>query len=131
MRRFPATLIGVFAGLALLLSSIGIYGVVSYSVSQQTHYIGVRMALGARASDILKLILKQGLIIALAGIAIGSLGAYILMRLLQSLLFEVSSNDASTYAVVAGALFLIALLACYLPARRATRVDPLVALRYE
>jgi len=131
MRRFPATLIGVFAGLALLLSSIGIYGVVSYSVSQQTHYIGVRMALGARASDILKLILKQGLIIALAGIAIGSLGAYILMRLLQSLLFEVSANDASTYAVVAGALFLIALLACYLPARRATKVDPLAALRYE
>jgi len=131
MRRFPATLIGVFAGLALLLSSIGIYGVVSYSVSQQTHYIGVRMALGARASDILKLILKQGLIIALAGIALGSLGAYILMRLLQSLLFEVSANDASTYAVVAGALFLIALLACYLPARRATKVDPLVALRYE
>src|SRR5882724_1290305 len=131
MRRFPATLIGVFAGLALLLSSIGIYGVVSYSVSQQTHYIGVRMALGARASHILKLILKQGLIIALAGIAIGSLGAYILMRLLQSLLFEVSANDASTYAVVAGALFLIALLACYLPARRATKVDPLAALRYE
>jgi len=131
MRRFPATLIGVFAGLALLLSSIGIYGVVSYSVSQQTHYIGVRMALGARASDILKLILKQGLIIALAGIAIGSLGAYVLMRLLQSLLFEVRANDAATYAVVAGALFLIASLACYLPARRATKVDPLVALRYE
>jgi putative ABC transport system permease protein len=131
MRRFPATLIGVFAGLALLLSSIGIYGIVSYSVSQQTHYLGVRMALGARASDILKLILKQGLIIALAGIAIGSLGAYVLMRLLQSLLFDVSANDASTYAVVAGALFLVALLACYLPARRATKVDPLVALRYE
>jgi putative ABC transport system permease protein len=131
MRRFPATLIGVFAGLALLLSSIGIYGVVSYSVSQQTHYIGVRMALGARASDILKLILKQGLIIALAGIAIGSVGAFILMRLLQSLLFEVRANDTSTYAVVAVALFVIALLACYLPARRATQVDPLVALRYE
>ena len=131
MRRFPATLIGVFAGLALLLSSIGIYGVVSYSVSQQTHHIGVRMALGASAADILKLILKQGLIIALAGIAIGSVGAFILMRVLQSLLFEVRANDASTYAVVAGVLFLIALLACYLPARRATQVDPLVALRYE
>ncbi len=131
MRRFPATLIGVFAGLALLLSSIGIYGVVSYSVSQQTHHIGVRMALGARASDILKLILKQGLIIALAGIAIGSVGAFLLMRLLQSLLFEVRANDASTYAVVAAVLFFIALLACYLPARRATKVDPLVALRYE
>ena len=87
MRRFPATLIGVFAGLALLLSSIGIYGVVSYSVSQQTHHIGVRMALGARASDILKLILRQGLVIALAGIAIGSVGAFVLMRILQSLLF--------------------------------------------
>ena len=131
MRRFPATLIGVFAGLALLLSSIGIYGVVSYSVSQQTHHIGVRMALGARASDILKLILRQGLIIALAGIAIGSVGAFILMRILQSLTFEVRANDASTYAVVAGVLFFIALLACYLPARRATKVDPLVALRYE
>jgi putative ABC transport system permease protein len=131
MRRFPATLIGVFAGLALLLSAIGIYGVVSYSVSQQTHYIGVRMALGARASDILKLVLKQGLIIAFAGIAIGAVGAFALMRLLQSLLFEVKANDASTYGVVAAALFFIALLACYLPARRATRVDPLVALRYE
>ena len=131
MRRFPATLIGVFAGLALLLSSIGIYGVVSYSVSQQTHYIGVRMALGARASDILKLILKQGLVIALGGIAIGSVGAFVLMRILQSLLFEVRANDASTYAVVAVVLFFIALLACYLPARRATKVDPLVALRYE
>jgi len=131
MRRFPATLIGVFAGLALLLSSIGIYGVVSYSVSQQTHYIGVRMALGARASDILKLILKQGLVIAFAGIAIGSVGAFVLMRILQSLLFEVRANDVSTYAVVAVVLFFIALLACYLPARRATKVDPLVALRYE
>jgi putative ABC transport system permease protein len=131
MRRFPATLIGVFAGLALLLSAIGIYGVVSYSVSQQTHYIGVRMALGANASDILKLVLKQGLIIALVGIAVGSASAFALMRLLQSLLFEVRANDVSTYALVAVVLFFIALLACYLPARRATQVDPLVALRYE
>jgi putative ABC transport system permease protein len=131
MRRFPATLIGVFAGLALLLSAIGIYGVVSYSVSQQTHYIGVRMALGAGASDILKLVLRQGLIIALIGIAIGSVGAFALMRLLQSLLFEVRANDISTYGVVAVVLFLITLLACYLPARRATQVDPLTALRYE
>ena len=131
MRRFPATLIGVFAGLALLMSAIGIYGVVSYSVSQQTHHIGVRMALGARASDILKLVLRQGLIIAFAGIAIGAVGAFALMRLLQSLLFEVRANDASTYGVVAIGLFCIAALACYLPARRATRVDPLIALRYE
>jgi putative ABC transport system permease protein len=131
MRRFPAMLIGVFAGLALLLSAIGIYGVVSYSVSQQTHHIGVRMALGAGASDILKLVLKRGLIIALIGIAVGSAGAFALMRLLQSLLFEVRANDVSTYGVVAVVLFIIALLACYLPARRATQVDPLVALRYE
>jgi putative ABC transport system permease protein len=131
MRRFPATLIGVFAGLALLLSAIGIYGVVSYSVSQQTHYIGVRMALGAGATDILKVVLRQGLIIALIGIAVGLAGAFALMRLLQSLFFEVRANDVSTYALVAVVLFIIALLACYLPARRATRVDPLVALRYE
>lgn len=131
IRRFPATLIGVFAGLALLLSAIGIYGVVSYSVSQQTHYIGVRMALGARSADILKLVLRQGLIISLIGIAIGSVGAFALMRLLQSFLFEIRANDISTYGIVAVALFIIALLACYVPARRATRVDPLVALRYE
>ncbi len=131
IRRFPATLIGIFAGLALLLSAIGVYGVVSYSVSQQTHYIGVRMALGARSSDILKLVLKQGVVIALIGIVIGSVGAFGLMRLMQSMLFEVRANDFSTYGVVATALFFVALLACYLPARRATRVDPLVALRYE
>ena len=89
------------------------------------------MALGARASDILKLVLKQGLIIAFAGIAIGAVGAFALMRLLQSLLFEVRANDASTYGVVAIVLFFIAALACYLPARRATRVHPLIALRYE
>jgi putative ABC transport system permease protein len=131
MRRFPAILIGVFAGLALLLSSIGIYGVVSYSVSQQTHHIGVRMALGARAIDILKMVLKQGLWIALAGISIGVAASIGLMRLLQSLLFGVPANDLSIFATVVGALFIVALLACYLPARRATKVDPLVALRYE
>ncbi len=131
MRRFPALLISIFAGVALLLASIGIYGVVSYSVSQQTHYIGVRMALGAKPSDILKMILKQGLVLALLGVGIGVLAALGLMRLLSTLLYQVSTNDVATFAFVTGALFVVALSACYLPARRATKVDPLVALRYE
>jgi putative ABC transport system permease protein len=131
MRRFPALLISIFAIVALLLASIGIYGVVSYSVSQQTHYIGVRMALGASPADILRMVLKQGLVLALLGVVIGVVAALGLMRLLRTLLFEVSTNDVTTFVVVAGGLFAIALLACYLPARRATKVDPLVALRYE
>ena len=131
MRRFPALLISIFAGVALLLASIGIYGVVSYSVSQQTHYIGVRMALGASPADILKMVLKQGLFLALLGVGIGVLAALGLMRLLSTLLYQVSTSDVTTFAVVTGALFFVALLACYLPARRATKVDPLVALRYE
>jgi putative ABC transport system permease protein len=131
MRRFPALLISIFATVALLLASIGIYGVVSYSVSQQTHYIGVRMALGASPSDILRMVLKQGLVLAIAGVMIGIVAALGLMRLLRTLLFEVSTNDVTTFATVAGALFVVALVACYLPARRATKVDPLVALRYE
>ena len=130
MRRFPALLIGIFAVVALLLACIGIYGVV-YSVSQQTHYIGVRMALGAQTSDILKMVLKQGLSLALLGVTLGVLAALGLMRLLRSLLYEVQTNDAATFAVVVGTLLVVALLACYIPARRATKVDPLVALRYE
>jgi len=131
MRRFPALLISIFAGVALLLASIGIYGVVSFSVSQQTHYIGVRMALGAQTSDILKMVLKQGLTLAMLGIAIGVVAALGLMRLLRSLLYEVQTTDATTFVLVVSTLFCIALLACYLPARRATKVDPLAALRYE
>ena len=131
LRRFPALIIGIFAGVALVLASIGIYGVVSYSVSQQTRHIGVRMALGAQASDILKMILSQGLFLTLIGVGAGVLAAFGLTRLLRSLLFEVSANDPVTFGVVAGSLFLVSLIACYIPARRATKVDPLVALRYE
>jgi putative ABC transport system permease protein len=131
MRRFPALVISIFAGVALLLASIGIYGVVSYSVSQQTHFIGVRMALGASPVDILKMVMKQGLWLALLGVGIGVAVSMGVMRLLNDLLFGVTTTDATTFAVVTGTLFVVALLACYLPARRATKVDPLVALRYE
>jgi putative ABC transport system permease protein len=131
MRRFPALLISIFAGVALLLASVGIYGVVSYSVSQQTHHIGVRMALGANASDILKMVLRQGLTLTLGGMVLGVVAALGLMRLLQSLLFEVKTTDVGTFALVIGTLFVVSLFACYIPARRATKVDPLIALRYE
>jgi putative ABC transport system permease protein len=131
MRRFPALLIGIFAGVALLLAAIGIYGVISYSVSQQTHYIGVRMALGARGSDIVMMVLKQGLGIALVGVGVGVIAAIGLTRFLSSLLFEVNAGDVTTFAVVVLSLLAVALLACYIPARRAARVDPLIALRYE
>jgi putative ABC transport system permease protein len=131
MRRFPALLISIFAGVALLLASIGIYGVVSYSVSLQTHYIGVRMALGARPADILTMVMKQGVVLVLLGVTIGVLAALGMMRLLSNLLFEVKTTDAATFAVVTGTLVVVALSACYLPARRATKIDPLVALRYE
>jgi len=129
--RIAAWTLGGFGLLALLLAGIGIYGVVSYSVSQQTHFIGVRMALGASPIDILKMVMKQGIFLALLGVGIGvgaSLGA---MRLLKDLLFGVTATDLSTFAIVSGTLFVVAMLACFLPARRATKVDPLVALRYE
>jgi putative ABC transport system permease protein len=130
-RRFGMFLLSTFAGLALLLSSLGIYGVLSHFVAQQTPEIGVRMALGARRAHVLGLVLRKGMVWALIGVALGVVAALALMRFMTGLLFEVSATDPITFALVPLGLILVALVACYIPARRATKVDPLVALRYE
>jgi len=130
-KRLMTYVLAVFALSALLLASIGIYGVMSYSVAQRTQEIGIRMALGARALDVLKLVLKNGMALALIGVGIGLAGAFALTRFLESQLFQVAPTDKLTFIAVAGSLIVVALLACYIPARRATKVDPLVALRDE
>jgi len=129
--RLETILLGLFGALALILASVGIYGVLAYSVSQRTSEIGIRMALGAPRSSVLGMVLSQGLRVAGIGMAIGFVLAFALTRLMASILFSVSPTDPATFAVVFLVLAMIAMLACYLPARRATKVDPLVALRYE
>lgn len=130
-QRFSMVLLGSFAGLAMILASVGIYGVISYIVGQRTHEIGLRMALGAQRADVLQLILGQGARLLLIGIAIGIAGALALTRVIASQLFMISSTDPLTFMAVSVILGLVALLACYMPARRAAKVDPMVALRYE
>jgi putative ABC transport system permease protein len=130
-RRFNMFLVGIFSALALVLAAIGIYGVMSYTVTARTREIGIRMALGARAGNVLSLVIKDGMKLALAGLAIGIGGALALARLIRTLLFDVTPTDPATFAGVAILLFVVALLACLLPARRASGFNPVDALRHD
>jgi putative ABC transport system permease protein len=130
-RRFSAALLGTLAALGLLLASVGVYGVISYGVSQRTREIGIRMALGAGRRDVLSLIVGQGMKLLLLGVGVGAISSLLLTPVLSGLLFGVSPRDPVAFAGSAAVLALVAFFACYIPARRAARVDPMVALRYE
>ena len=130
-QRMGGVFVGGFGILALVLAGIGIYGVLSYTTRQRTHEIGIRMALGAEPRDVMKLVLRQGVMLALLGLGIGLAASLVLTRALSSQLFGVTATDPLTFAAVATVLLAVALLACYIPARRAMRVDPMVALRHE
>jgi len=130
-RRFYMQLLGSFAGMAFILAAIGIYGLVSYSVAQRTREIGIRMALGAKRNDVLRLVLGEGFKLTIIGVVLGLVGAFAATKVLRNLLFEVKPTDPFTFIAVSLSLLVVALLACYIPARRATKVDPLEAIRYE
>jgi putative ABC transport system permease protein len=130
-QRFNLILLGLFAGLGLLLTAVGIYGVMAYNVSQRTHEIGLRIALGAKPRDVLTMVIKQGMTLALIGVAIGIAASFALTRVIKNLLFNVGATDALTFVAVSLTLATVALLACWIPARRATKVEPVIALRYE